>query len=211
MILPATGDGGRWTRRVLRVFAGGVAGMVAGAILYPLEVVKTMFTLYPDRWKSIPDPLSMVYKSSGFRGLYRGLGPTLVAMFPYVGVEFMVYETLKNRWEMYIGPVGTMALLLLGAAGGAAAQASAHPLDVIRRRMQMQSLNAGSSKKDDDGKEETKRYKNMFAGLYSVGKNEGLHVLFKGLGPACFEKIPSTAIGYFIYEFLKVSLKVSSV
>ena len=77
--------------------------------------------------------------------------------------------------------------------------------------MQMQSLNAGSSKKDDDGKEETKRYKNMFAGLYSVGKNEGLHVLFKGLGPACFEKIPSTAIGYFIYEFLKVSLKVSSV
>jgi solute carrier family 25 phosphate transporter 23/24/25/41 len=194
-----------------RLFAGGVAGMVAAAIVYPLEVVKTMLTLYPDRCKSIPDALSMVYKSSGFKGLYRGLGPTLVAMFPYVGVEFMVYETLKNRWEMYIGPVGTMALLLLGAAGGAAAQASAHPLDVIRRRMQMQSLNAGSSKKDDDGKEETKRYKNMFAGLYSVGKNEGLHVLFKGLGPACFEKIPSTAIGYFIYEFLKVSLKVSSV
>ena len=189
-----------------RLFAGGVAGMVAAAIVYPLEVVKTMLTLYPDRCKSIPDALSMVYRSSGIKGLYRGLGPTLVAMFPYVGVEFMVYETLKHRYETFIGPVGTIALLLLGAAGGAAAQASAHPLDVIRRRMQMQSMNADK----DDGKE-TKRYSNMFAGLYSVAKNEGVHVLFKGLGPACFEKIPSTAIGYFIYEFLKVTMKVASV
>ena len=190
-----------------RLFAGGVAGMVAAAIVYPLEVVKTMLTLYPERCTSIPSALKMVYQSSGIGGLYRGLGPTLVAMFPYVGVEFMVYETLKNRWEMHIGPVGTAALLLLGAAGGAAAQASAHPLDVIRRRMQMQSM--VGVKKDDDKPDV--QYKNMFAGLYQVGKREGVNVLFKGLGPACFEKIPSTAIGYFIYEFLKVTLKVSSV
>merc|ERR1712151_964303 len=89
--------------------------------------------------------------------------------------------------------------------GGAAAQASAHPLDVIRRRMQMQSMN---KEKKDSG---TKKYANMFTGLYQVGKNEGVHVPFNGLGPACFEKIPSTAIGYFIYEFLKTTLKVSSV
>jgi solute carrier family 25 phosphate transporter 23/24/25/41 len=190
-----------------RLCAGGIAGMVAAAIVYPLEVVKTMLTLYPERCSSIPGALKMVYNSSGIGGLYRGLGPTLVAMFPYVGVEFMVYETLKKRWEMHIGPVGTLALLLLGAAGGAAAQASAHPLDVIRRRMQMQSM--VGLKKDDD--KEEKKYSNMFSGLYQVGKKEGIHVLFKGLGPACFEKIPSTAIGYFIYEFLKVTLKVSSV
>lgn len=190
-----------------RLFAGGVAGMVAATIVYPLEVVKTMLTLYPNKYESITGALSGVYRSSGVGGLYRGLGPTLIAMFPYVGVEFMVYETLKKRWETFIGPVGTVALLLLGAAGGAAAQASAHPLDVIRRRMQMQSINMG--KKDDNNK--TKRYSNMFAGLYHVGKTEGVHVLFNGLVPACFEKIPSTAIGYYIYEFLKVSLKVTSV
>ena len=192
-----------------RLFAGGIAGMVAAAIVYPLEVVKTMLTLYPNKCNSIRDALSLVYRSSGITGLYRGLGPTLIAMFPYVGVEFMVYETLKKRWEMYIGPIGTVALLLLGAAGGAAAQASAHPLDVIRRRMQMQSMHA--DKKDDDAEEDSYKYTNMFTGLYHVGKTEGVHVLFNGLGPACLEKIPSTAIGYFIYEFLKVSLKVTSV
>lgn len=188
-----------------RLFAGGIAGMVAAAIVYPLEVVKTMLTLYPDRCESITDALSLVYFSSGLKGLYRGLGPTLIAMFPYVGVEFMVYETLKKRWEMYIGPVGTLSLLLLGAFGGAAAQASAHPLDVIRRRMQMQSINVGKRNENDA------KYSNMFSGLYHVGKNEGIHVLFNGLGPACLEKIPSTAIGYYIYEFLKITLKVTSV
>ena len=191
-----------------RLFAGGVAGMVAAAIVYPLEVVKTMLTLYPEKCKSIPGALSMVYRSAGIGGLYRGLGPTLVAMFPYVGVEFMVYETLKKRWEMAFGPVGTAALLLLGALGGAAAQASAHPLDVIRRRMQMQSMNIDKTEEKD---KPVKKYSNMFAGLYHVGKHEGVHVLFNGLGPACFEKIPSTAIGYFIYEFLKTALKVASV
>mmetsp|Transcript_3331 Transcript_3331/g.8488 ORF Transcript_3331/g.8488 Transcript_3331/m.8488 type:complete len:433 (+) Transcript_3331:158-1456(+) len=197
-----------------RLFAGGVAGMVAASIVYPLEVVKTMLTLYPDQCRSIPDALSRVYRTSGVRGLYRGLGPTLVAMFPYVGVEFMVYETLKGRWEAHVGPVGTVALLLMGAAGGAAAQTSAHPLDVIRRRMQMQGIDAETKKKKEGDGEvggQEERYSNMFTGLYRVAKTEGVHVLFNGLGPACFEKIPSTAIGYFIYEFLKVTLKVTSV
>ena len=30
------------------------------------------------------------------------------------------------------------------------------------------------------------------------------------LGPACFEKVPSTAIGYYIYELMKRLLRVAS-
>lgn len=178
-----------------RLIAGGLAGMVAASIVYPLEVVKTMLTLYPEECGgTVPGAVRKVFKAGGIAGLYRGLGPTLVAMFPYVGVEFMVYETLKKKWELTMGPVGTAILLVFGALSGAAAQASAHPLDVIRRRMQM-----------------TKKYPNMFTGLYRVQKEEGFSALFNGLGPACLEKIPSTAIGYFIYEAMKQALKVTSV
>lgn len=34
-----------------RLFAGGIAGMVAAVIVYPLEVVKTLRTVYPDQCK----------------------------------------------------------------------------------------------------------------------------------------------------------------
>jgi len=193
-----------------RLFAGGIAGMIAATIVYPLEVVKTVLTLYPDECQGgIPDAVRCVLRhGNGIRGLYRGLLPTLVAMFPYVGVEFMVYETLKGHWEVFIGgKSGTLALLLLGAIGGAAAQAAAHPLDVVRRRMQMQ----GMKKVQKDGADKSPKINNMFAGLCKIWQDEGPHVLLKGLGPACMEKVPSTAIGYYIYEAMKVALKVSTV
>ena len=191
-----------------RLFAGGVAGMVAATIVYPVEVIKTMLTVFPEECKATPGGALGCALRGGIRGLYRGLGPTLVAMFPYVGVEFMVYETLKRRYEAFVGAsAGVAALLLLGAIGGAAAQASAHPLDVVRRRMQLQGM--GKSK-SASGKG-APAYNNMFSGLYTIAKDEGPHVLFRGLGPACFEKVPSTAIGYYIYEGMKASLGVVSV
>ena len=51
----------------------------------------------------------------------------------------------------------------------------------------------------------------MVQGLYSIATEEGWQVLFKGLGPACAEEVPSTAIGYFIYEMLKKMLNVRSI
>mmetsp|Transcript_6722 Transcript_6722/g.18827 ORF Transcript_6722/g.18827 Transcript_6722/m.18827 type:complete len:466 (+) Transcript_6722:1288-2685(+) len=196
-----------------RLVAGGVAGMIAASLVYPLEVVKTMLTLYPEECGgTVPGAIRKVFSSGGVGALYRGLGPTLVAMFPYVGVEFMVYETLKKRWEVAFGPVGTASLLVFGALSGAAAQASAHPLDVIRRRMQMQTMNKKKTKVNGDSSSKTKKqYSNMFSGLYRVQKEEGMGALFNGLGPACLEKIPSTAIGYFIYEAMKRVLQLTSV
>ena len=79
-----------------RLIAAGLAGMSAATVVYPLDVAKTLLTLYPDRCTGVGQALGYAAKS-GVGGLYRGLGPTLVAMFPYVGVEFMVYETLKVR------------------------------------------------------------------------------------------------------------------
>ena len=73
----------------------------------------------PDECSGIDETVRCVVKFGGFRALYRGLLPTLIAMFPYVGVEFMVYETLKRRWELWVG--GTVGV-------GALAVQTGHPL-----------------------------------------------------------------------------------
>lgn len=200
-----------------RLCAGGFAGMVAAIIVYPLEVIKTLRTVYPEECTGIVEAGKAAMKyGGGVGGLYAGVLPTLVAMFPYVGVEFMVYETLKTRWAAYFGgQVSVAALLLIGAIAGAAAQASAHPLDVVRRRMQMEGFRQRFAKKSDDASGKKAPAKppitNLVSGLYSIGKEEGIHCLFKGLGPACFEKVPSTAIGYYIYEAMKTTMRVASV
>jgi len=196
-----------------RLCAGGVAGMVAAVMVYPLEVIKTLRTVYPNECTGLLDAARCAVKyGGGVTALYAGVLPTLIAMFPYVGVEFMVYETLKRRWAaLFGGSVSTLALLAIGAVAGAAGQMSAHPLDVVRRRMQMEGLRKAFGKgESDDGKPKQAPVTNLVSGVWNIGRTEGWHVLFKGLGPACFEKVPSTAIGYYIYEAMKGAMGVSS-
>lgn len=193
-----------------RLVAGGFAGMIASSMVYPIEVVKTMLTMYPGKYNGIASAFRGVLNEVGPKGLYAGLAPTLVAMFPYVGVEFMIYETSKIAIEQFIqeeseDPTLTVVLpviisLGLGALAGAAAQTSAHPLDVVRKRLQIQGINGNPV-----------LYKNTFACFAGVAKKEGYGALYKGLGPACVATIPGTGIAYITYESMKRFLSLSSV
>lgn len=198
-----------------RLVAGGFAGMIASSMVYPIEVVKTMLTMYPGKYAGINAAFRGVINEVGPKGLYAGLAPTLIAMFPYVGVEFMIYETSKIAVEAFMkrkaGENGEsisdaefalpiIISLGLGAIAGAAAQSSAHPLDVVRKRLQVQGINGNPV-----------LYKTTLDCFAGVAKTEGMGALYKGLGPACVATIPGTGIAYITYEFMKRFLQISSV
>lgn len=206
-----------------RLFAGGLAGQVAATMVYPLEVVKTMLTVNRGAYSGIVDAFRKALEAGGTAGLFKGWLPTVIAMFPYVGIEFMIYESLKLSYQVAMQqrlqreairkgemtendplppppPLPSTIHLLLGATAGAAAQTAAHPLDVVRRRLQMQGK-AGRPVV----------YSNMFDGLYHIAKDEGFPALYRGLQPACAEKIPSTAITYLVYEVMKSALGLRSI
>jgi len=194
-----------------RLVAGGFAGMLASSIVYPIEVVKTMLTMYPGKYAGINAAFRGVINEVGFKGLYAGLVPTLIAMFPYVGVEFMIYETSKIALERFLkdkngdGKGDNISLpivvsLGLGALAGAAAQTSAHPLDVVRKRLQVQGINGNPI-----------LYNNFAACFAGVASKEGFEALYKGLRPACVATIPGTGVAYITYEFMKQLLSLNSV
>lgn len=55
-------------------------------------------------------------------GLYRGIGPTLVAIAPFMAVQQVVYDILKQRSiQSNIAP-SAMLFFLCGSAAGATAQ-----------------------------------------------------------------------------------------
>lgn len=39
-----------------------------------------------------------IYKEGGFRRLYRGVGPSLLGIIPYAGIDLAVFETLKEAY-----------------------------------------------------------------------------------------------------------------
>ena len=74
--------------------------------------------------------LAFMYKNEGgFTALYRGLIPTVSGVAPYVGLNFMVYESVRQ----YFTPEGqknptAVGKLCAGAISGATAQTITYPL-----------------------------------------------------------------------------------
>ena len=188
-----------------RLVAGGFAGVVAAACVYPLETLKSILTVERKRYghRSIFASFALIVKETGFFNLYRGLVPTLIAMMPYVGIEFCAYETFKQfllTVELRnTTKLSTLETMLIGAAAGAVAQSSCHPLDVVRKRLQLQGLNGRPL-----------HYTNMLDGLSGIAKAEGLNGLYKGIVPACLATVPSTGSSYVVYEAVKRVLGIAS-
>lgn len=91
------------------------------------------------RYAGIADCFSKVLKAEGMAGLYRGIGPTIAAVAPFLAFQQSVYDVLKFTALANDVPAGLPLFLSCGAAAGAAAQSMVYPMDLIRRRMQVRA------------------------------------------------------------------------
>lgn len=186
--------------------SGAAAGAVATATTYPLDLLRTRFAaqgtekVYTSLWKAVVD----IGRDEGYRGFFRGLGPGLGQIVPYMGVFFAVYESLRL-------PMGQLDLPFAGgnaAAGMAAsviAKTGVFPLDLVRKRIQVQ----GPTRR---------RYVHKNIPEYSAGtvriiqmilKTEGWRGLYRGLTVSLFKAAPASAVTVWTYErVLKVLISI---
>lgn len=102
-----------WTNDISKHFiAGACAGSTTSLITCPLDVIKTrMQTLIPDndnttnslKKKKLPyrgtlSSLQRIWKGEGIRGLYRGIGPTLLGYLPSNAIYFPTYHFCKKLY-----------------------------------------------------------------------------------------------------------------
>ncbi|CAE7647868.1 SLC25A25 [Symbiodinium sp. CCMP2456] len=79
-----------------RLVAGSVAGCISQAVVYPLDVTKTRLAAAPSgTYSGILDCLQRTVAVEGFRALYKGIWPALLAIVPASGIDLAVYNTLK--------------------------------------------------------------------------------------------------------------------
>jgi solute carrier family 25 phosphate transporter 23/24/25/41 len=82
--------------------AGGVAGMMAQATVYPLDTLK--FQMQCDTVAGGEHGTRLIWSTAkklwarhGIISFYRGLPMGLVGMFPYAAIDLSVFETLKKK------------------------------------------------------------------------------------------------------------------
>ncbi|PIA64289.1 hypothetical protein AQUCO_00100043v1 [Aquilegia coerulea] len=204
------------TGPVVDLLAGSAAGGTAVICTYPLDLARTKLayqvgnrgnlrtgvnnSLAQPSYHGIKDVFKCVYKEGGVRALYRGVGPTLIGILPYAGLKFYIYEELKRRVpEEHQKSV--MLRLSCGALAGLFGQTFTYPLDVVRRQMQVQSLQA-SAQQGGPG------YKGTMEGLTTIVRNQGWGQLFAGLSINYLKVVPSVAIGFTAYDLMKSWLRV---
>ncbi|KAG5529046.1 hypothetical protein RHGRI_029645 [Rhododendron griersonianum] len=180
---------------VLRLGARACTGIIAMSATYPMDMVCGRLTVQtnksPYQYRGMFHALSTVLREEGPRALYKGWLPSVIGVVPYVGLNFAVYESLKD-WLIKSRPFGLVedselsvtTRLACGAATGTVGQTVAYPLDVIRRRMQMVGWNNAASIITGNGRSKAAlEYNGMIDTFRKTIRHEGFRALNKGLVP----------------------------
>lgn len=198
----------------LSYVSGAAAGCAATVGSYPLDLLRTILAsqgepkIYPNMRSAFVD----IIQTRGIRGLYAGLSPTLVEIIPYAGLQFGTYDTFK-RWMMTWNKfrlsnvsspnngdsLSSFQLFLCGFAAGTSAKAICHPLDVVKKRFQVEGLQRDLKY---GARVENSTYKNMYDALRQILLTEGWAGLYKGIYPSLIKSAPAAAVTFVAYEYI---------
>ncbi|XP_059318048.1 probable mitochondrial adenine nucleotide transporter BTL3 [Lycium ferocissimum] len=197
-----------------RFVAGAAAGITATVLCIPMDTIRTvMVAPGGEALGGLIGAFSHMIRTEGFFSLYKGLVPSIISMAPGGAVFYGVYDILKSAYlhspegrkrlqNMKQGEdlnaldqleLGTVRTLIYGAIAGACSEAATYPFEVVRRQLQMQVRATKMS---------------ALATSMKIVEQGGIPALYAGLTPSLLQVLPSAAISYFVYEFMKIVLKV---
>ncbi|XP_074568112.1 mitochondrial adenine nucleotide transporter ADNT1-like [Curcuma longa] len=185
--------------------AGGVAGGVSRTAVAPLERLKILLQVQNRcaiQYNGTIQGLKHIWKTEGFRGLFRGNGTNCARIVPNSAVKFFSYEQASNGilWlyrrqsgneDAQLSPVLRLGA---GACAGIIAMSATYPMDMVRGRITVQTENSPY------------QYRGMFHALSTVYREEGFRALYKGWLPSVIGVIPYVGLNFAVYESLKAWL-----
>ncbi|KAL4571795.1 hypothetical protein LXL04_018560 [Taraxacum kok-saghyz] len=182
---------------------GGMSGITAAMATYPLDLVRTRLaaqrsTIY---YHGIGHALRTIIRDEGCIGLYKGLGATLLGVGPSIAISFSVYEMLRSNWKLHRPDDSTvMVSLACGSLSGIASSTATFPLDLVRRRKQLEGV-GGRARVYNTG---------LFGTFGHIVKSEGFRGLYRGILPEYYKVVPGVGIVFMTYETLKKFLSDNS-
>ncbi|KAL0541927.1 hypothetical protein IC582_022008 [Cucumis melo] len=172
--------------------AGAAAGSIAATFVCPLDVIKTRLQVHglPSGQRGgsiIVTSLQGIMRSEGFRGLYRGLSPTIVALLPNWAISdfgFWICFKWDDGHQLSFG-----ANMVAAAGAGASTAIATNPLWVVKTRLQ--GMRPG-----------VVPYTGMVSAFTRIVHEEGFRGLYSGIIPSLVG-ISHVAIQFPAYERLK--------
>jgi hypothetical protein len=192
------------------LICGGLAGCVAKTTMAPLSrltVVAQTSGLLDATVANVPaagggichprglgDSLVHIVKCEGLPALWKGNMLTIAHRFPFQGINFAVFETLRSYPGCSQG--STMGCFVPGAVAACVAVTVTYPAEMLRTR-HMAYVAAGSGK--------ASRSDELSRHCREIGKFPGVG-WYRGLGSALIATVPAYSISFGFYVSLRERL-----
>ncbi|WCJ43300.1 S-adenosylmethionine carrier 1 chloroplastic/mitochondrial [Euphorbia peplus] len=163
------------------IIAGGTAGVVAEAALYPIDTIKTRLQAAHGGGKIM------------LKGLYSGLGGNLAGSLPASAIFVGVYEPIKQKLLKTLPEnLSAVAHLTAGVVGGAISSIIRVPTEVVKQRLQTGQFSSTSN------------------AVRLIVAKDGFRGLYAGYGSFLLRDLPFDAVQFCIYEQLMMGYKIAA-
>lgn len=195
---------------LLRFICGGMAGSLSTLVSMPFDVSRTReIGQDPTEKRNIFKTLYTVATEEGIRGLFRGLNSSTVQIVPLIGLNYMFYYNFNNFLKTHVhkddGELRRIELLITGGTAGVLSKFLLYPLDLIKKRIQLQGF----------VKNRLSYGRNHYCSsvrdcVVITYREEGLSGFYKGTIPTLLKSGLSTALYFLFYEIFIAMLHVES-
>ncbi|KAI9914162.1 hypothetical protein PsorP6_005758 [Peronosclerospora sorghi] len=177
------------------LLGSATAGIIGRIFCHPLDTVKARLQASTARGQTIASQLKLqAFSVLHLRGLYRGVGVSVLGSAPATCLYMTSYEKFKNKLLDVERFRDNPSLLYFGA--GMAAEALSCvlwvPIDVIKERMQVQGNQSSAVQKV--------YYRNTLDAVQMIARTERLGGLYKGYLVTLFSFGPFSALYFMFYE-----------
>lgn len=155
--------------------SGAAAGLMVDLSLFPLDTLKTRLQSEKGFWNA-----------GGVRGIYKGVGPTILASAPSAAIFFVTYDKSKSLLETKNERMAPLRHMASACVAEIASNLVRVPMEVVKQRRQT-----------SDG----------ISPLNIVRKaveNEGFLGLYRGFFSTVMRDIPFSIIQFPLWEALKL-------
>lgn len=178
------------------LISGSVARCFAVTVVNPLELIRTKMQSERMSYLEVGKGFKTMIKSTGWKGLFTGLLPTILRDAPFSSIYWTSYELYKNYNNVTIPSFSTS--FVGGAFAGSIAALCTTPFDVIKTHQQIEFGEKVFYSGNGKGKPSSTK-----ATFFNIYKSQGIRGFFAGLTPRLFKVAPACAIMISSYEYGK--------
>jgi Mitochondrial carrier protein len=191
-------------KEIRNILAGGCAGMIAKSVVAPFDRIKILFQVSSavfHIWK-VPEIALRIVEQEGLQALWKGNTATLIRVFPYAGIQFMVFDRCKTfllrEQELNymnnkaINPdtpkpnwgLSPMESLFSGMTAGVVSVVATYPLDLTRAQLAVLKTKKG------------KANVGFAKALFNNFRDRGAVGLFRGITPTLVGILPYSGVAF---------------